>query len=87
MDNENRPNRSQRRVTNSETVTSTEPSAAAEKVKVELSYVLVDLVAEYRQTITSAKRWVGALPSEVTVQTLEKNMNSAMALADNLRYR
>jgi ATP-dependent protease ClpP protease subunit len=76
-----------KRVTNSETVTSTEPSAAAEQVKVELSYVLTDLVAEYRQTITAAKRWVGALPAEVTVQTLEKNMSSAMALADTLRFR
>ncbi|MBM4103472.1 MAG: hypothetical protein FJ263_05385 [Planctomycetes bacterium] len=74
-------------VTNSETVTSSEPSVAVEKVKVELSYVLTNLVAEYRQTIASAKRWVGVLPTEVTVQTLENNMNSAMALADNLRFR
>lgn len=80
-------NRPRRGVTNSETVTFTEPSAAAKQVKVELSYVLADLIAEYRQTITSAKRWVGALPAEVTVQTLENNMNSAMALADNLRFR
>jgi membrane-bound ClpP family serine protease len=89
-DSENRSDRIRNKLrggANSETVTSAEPSAAAEQVKVELSYVLTNLVSEYRQTITTAKRWVGALPTEVTVQTLEKNMSSAMALADSLRFR
>jgi membrane-bound ClpP family serine protease len=88
--NENRLNRNQNRlgrINNSETVTSAEPTAAVEQIRVELSYVLVDLVSEYRQTITLAKRWAGALPAEVTTQALERNMNSAIALSDNLRYR
>jgi membrane-bound ClpP family serine protease len=75
------------KVTRSETVTTTESSPTAILAKTELSYVLTDLIGEYRQTINSAKRWVGALPSEIQLQTLEKNMNSAMALSENLRFR
>jgi len=75
------------RISKSETVTSTELPVAVEQIKTELLYVLTNLIAEYRQTITIAKRWAGALPAEITVQTLEKNMNSAMALAENLQHR
>jgi hypothetical protein len=74
-------------MTDSETVTSAESSAVVNQTKVELSYVLTDLISEYRQTINTAKRWTGALPAEIQMQTLEKNMNSAMALAENLRRR
>jgi membrane-bound ClpP family serine protease len=71
----------------SESVTTSEPSVSSQQAKVELSYVLSDLIAEYRQTINSAKRWVGSLPAEIQLQTLEKNMNSAMALSENLQFR
>jgi membrane-bound ClpP family serine protease len=76
------------RISKSETTTSTESSAAVEQIKTELcDDVLPKLIAEYRQTIPTAKRWPGALPAEITVQTLEKNMNSAMVLAENICRR
>ncbi len=71
----------------SESITSSEPSVSSERARVELSYVLSDLITEYRQTINTARRWAGSLPPGVQVQTLEKNMNSAMALSENLRLR
>jgi membrane-bound ClpP family serine protease len=71
----------------SKTTTTKEPSLAANQIKTELSYVLTDLISEYRQTINTAKRWVGSLPPEIQLQSLEKNMNSAMALSENLRFR
>jgi membrane-bound ClpP family serine protease len=71
----------------SESITTTEPSLSSEQAKVELYYVLSSLITEYRQTINNAKRWVGALPPDIQLRTLEKNMNSAMALAENLRIR
>lgn len=90
--NENRYNMVRRnygrqQVSRSESVTTSEAPLSSEQAKVELSYVLTDLIGEYRQTINTAKRWSGALPAEIQIQTLEKNMNSAMALAENLRLR
>jgi membrane-bound ClpP family serine protease len=86
-DNRYKKNNRQQDANRSETVTYSEPSVASEQAKVELFNVLSNLIVEYRQTINTAKRWVGSLPSDVPLQALEKNLNSAMALAENLRYR
>jgi len=82
-----RKNYGQQGFDRSETVISSEPSVASEQAKVELFNVLGSLIVEYRQTISTAKRWAGSLPPDIQLQTLEKNLNSAMALSENLRLR
>jgi len=75
------------RVQESETVVSNEPALAAADVNRELSFVLNNLIGEYRTAISLSNRWIGALPPEITVQTLQRNLESAIALSDNLRFR
>lgn len=75
------------RVQGSETVVSNEPAVASADVTRELSFVLNNLIGEYRTAIALSKRWVGALPPEITIQALQRNLESAIALSDNLRFR
>ncbi len=75
------------RVQESQTVVSNEPSIASADVNRELTFVLNNMIGEYRTAISLANRWVGALPPEITVQALQRNLESAIALSDNLRIR
>jgi hypothetical protein len=75
------------RVQGSETVVSNAPALASADVNRELSAVLNNLIGEYRTAVSLANRWVGALPPEITIQTLQRNLESAIALSDNLRFR
>ncbi|MBL7215276.1 MAG: hypothetical protein ISS71_06320 [Phycisphaerae bacterium] len=67
-----------------ETIVTQEPTASVEQVQRELIAVLNDLIVEYRQVMSQAKRWPGGLPPEIPYQTLEQNRNSAGALRDYL---
>lgn len=70
-----------------ETVVTNEPSIASDQVTTELTAVLNDLIGEYRGIIALSKRWSGALPPEITVAALQRNLDSAIALSDSLRFR
>ncbi|MEN6309251.1 MAG: hypothetical protein ABFD91_16010, partial [Anaerohalosphaeraceae bacterium] len=70
-----------------ETVVTNEPSPGSDQVIFELTAVLNDLTGEYRGVIALAKRWSGALPPEITIETLERNLDSAIALSNSLRFR
>jgi len=75
------------RASQSETIVANEAPAAASQTKQELYSVLNELVGEYQRTIAVAKRWGGVLPPELSVQSLQNNMDSAVALANSLNYR
>ena len=53
----------------------------------ELSFVLGDLVREYRKLLGLAKRYPGALPLNVTIGGLEKKADAGQAKLDNLSRR
>jgi hypothetical protein len=59
-----------------------QPNVSLEALRTEQVVVLRDLTAEYRRTLTLARRWPGALPPDLPIQVLESNMNSAAALLD-----
>lgn len=76
-----------RRVARDERVTTELPNVSVEVLRTEQAGVLRNLVAEYRKVIGLAERWPGGLPPEITVQTLEKNRDSAAMLLDYIiRY-
>lgn len=79
--------RSRRQTAETERFTTDQPNVSLEMLRLEQTAVLRELVAEYRRAINLARRWPGALPSELPIQVLESNMNSAAALLDYiLRY-
>lgn len=79
--------RNPNRYRESETRTINEVPAAAMQTKQELYVVLNELVGEYQRTIATAQRWGGVLPPELSIQTLQSDMESAIALANSLNYR
>lgn len=79
-----RPGRARRGTAETERIIADQPAASPDVLRNELATVLRNLIAEYRRTITLARRWPGALPADLPVQTLESNMASAAALLDQL---
>lgn len=75
------------RISESETRTINEAPESAMQAKQELYIVLNELVTEYQRVIATAKRWGGALPQELSVQSLQSDMESAVSLANSLNYR
>ncbi len=79
--------RNPNRITESETRITNEEPVAAIQARQELYTVLNNLVGEYQRTIASAKRWGGVLPPELSIQSLQSDMDSAIALSNSLNYR
>lgn len=75
------------RYNESETRTVNEAPEGAIQAKQELYMVLNELVGEYQRTIATAKRWGGVLPPELSIQSMQSDMESAIALANSLDYR
>ncbi len=68
----------------SETIITEVPATDLETIQQELLGVLGDLIAEYRQVLTLARRWPGGLPPEIPYQMLTQNSESARAFRDYL---
>ncbi len=76
-----------RRRSETEIVTGTEPVIGTLRLRNELSLVLTDLIRAYNRAIGLARRWPGALPTDITLQTLEKQLVTARTLQNDVVYR
>ncbi len=72
------------RARHTEQVTIDFPAANEERLVGELSFVLSDLMREYRKLLGLARRYPGALPLGVTVGNLEKRAYAGQVKFDNL---
>ncbi len=77
--------RARGRVAESERIVTDQPMMSLEILLNEQVIVLQNLVAEYRRVLTQARRWPGALPPELPLRTLERNMESASAQLDSIQ--
>ena len=68
-----------------QTITTQEPLANIQVVYNQLTASFQDLIGEYRKVLNHVKRYPGGLPPEMTLSTLQNNMNSAISELDNLR--
>jgi len=71
----------------SEIITETGSSFTIDELLDELALVLIDLTRDYNRAIVLGRRFPGALPFGVTVTTLEKKLDSAEALYDDVLFR
>ena len=76
-----------RRRSETEIVTGTEPVVDTLRLRNELSLVLTDLIRAYNRAIGLARRWPGALPTDMTLQTLEKQLVTATTLQNDVVFR
>lgn len=76
-----------RQTTSREKVIAQEPSGNIQQVRMQIMNLLTEMVSDYQRAINLAKRWPGALPTDITVDTLQKNMNSAQALYNGIQTR
>lgn len=78
----NRSNRSE-----AEIVKGSEPLINMARVREELAYALMDLIRDYNRVVALAQRWPGALPVDISLQTLENRLASASAMQNDIIYR
>ncbi|MBE0534824.1 MAG: hypothetical protein IH624_04080 [Phycisphaerae bacterium] len=64
-----------------------EPSAAAGQLVNELAMTLADLVRSYRRVIGLVRRDPGVLPTTVTIDSLQRNLDAAIAMQNALMIR
>lgn len=76
-----------RRRSETEIVTGTEPVVDTLRLRNELSLVLTDLIRAYNRAIGLARRWPGALPTDMTLQTLEKQLVTTRTLQNDVVFR
>jgi hypothetical protein len=76
-----------RRRSETEIVTGTEPVIDTLRLRNELSLVLTDLIRAYNRAVGLARRWPGALPMDMTLQALEKQLVTATALQNDVVFR
>jgi ClpP class serine protease len=76
-----------RDVSGSERIIAEEPSGNIQQVRLQMMTILTEMVADYQRAINLAKRWPGALPAGISVDTLQKNMNSAQTLYNGIQMR
>ncbi|MHC4325941.1 MAG: Clp protease/crotonase-like domain-containing protein [Planctomycetota bacterium] len=76
-----------RRRSETETVTGTELAVNTQRLRDEMSLVLTDLIRAYNRVIGLARRWPGALPTDITLQTLEKKLVTAITLQNDVVFR
>lgn len=67
-----------RRTTEIDRVTVQIPAADIDQLYAEYAGILNDLILQYRNAINLARRWDGILPPELSLQTLQANMDSAI---------
>ncbi len=80
-----RPRRDRR--SESEIVTGSEPVVDTLRLRNELALVLTDLIRAYNRAVALARRWPGALPQDMTLQTLEQRLVSAGTLQNDVVFR
>ena len=64
-----------------------EPLVDVARLRGELAFVLADLIRGYNRVIALTRRWPGALPLDITLQTLEKRLATAGTLQDDIIRR
>ena len=75
------------RQTETESVTGSEPVVDTLRLRNELALVLNDLIRGYNRAIALTRRWPGALPQDMTMQTLEQRLVSARTLQNDVVFR
>jgi membrane-bound ClpP family serine protease len=70
-----------------EIVKGSAPLVNMARVRDELAYALVDLIRDYNRVVALARRWPGALPIDITLETLENRLASASAIQNDIIYR
>jgi len=70
-----------------EIVKGSAPLIEVARVREELAYALVDLIRDYNRVVALARRWPGALPVDISLQTLETRLASASAMQNDIIYR
>jgi ATP-dependent protease ClpP protease subunit len=73
--------------TEAEVVRGSEPLIDVARLRGELTFVLADLIRGYNRVIALTRRWPGALPLDITLQTLEKRLATAGTLQDDIIRR
>ncbi len=71
----------------SEVVVESETGLNRNDLLQEISFVLIDLIRDYDNTIVLARRYPGALPLGMTVTMLEKRFDTAEALYNSVVFR
>ena len=84
---QDRSQRGRNRQYESESVTGSEPVVDTLRLRNELALVLIDLIRGYNRAIALTRRWPGALPQDMTLQTLEQRLVSARTLQNNVVFR
>lgn len=70
-----------------ERVIDEQPSGNIQEVRMQTMSVLTEMVGDYQRAIGIARRWPGALPMGISLDTLQKNMSSAQVLYNNIQRR
>lgn len=70
-----------------EKVVEEQPAGNIADVRRQLIALTAELIANYQQAIGLARRWPGALPPGVTLDTLQKNLVSAQTLLNSQQRR
>lgn len=68
-------------------VTETSPTVTYDELLYDLSLVLNDLTRDYNRALILGRRFPGALPIDMTVSALEKELYAAEALSNDIAYR
>jgi len=71
----------------SETITSSQLAVSQIELTEELIYVLGDMANAYQRLLVLARRWPGTLRARTTVNTLERQLNSAQLRREGLIER
>lgn len=82
-----RSRRGSNRRNESEIVAGSEPVVDTLRLRNELALVLTDLIRAYNRAVALARRWPGALPQDMTLQTLEQRLVSARTLQNDVVFR
>jgi len=70
-----------------EIVRGSAPLIEVARVRDELGYALMGLIRDYNRVVALARRWPGALPVDISLQTLETRLASATAMQNDIIYR
>lgn len=73
--------------TGRERIIDEQPSGNIQDVRMQIMAVLTEMVGDYQRAIGLARRWQGALPMGISMETLQKNLNSAQVLYTSIQRR
>ena len=68
-----------------ESITTEEPVGNIQQVQYELMRLLNDTIPMYRRIIGIGRRWPGALPATVSIQSLQAKLDSSLVMLNNVQ--